>query len=301
MSKKLTATLSLGMLAFLAQEMPAWAAPPTKDECIDAHGRGQDLRAQGELARARTMLMVCASQSCPSLIQADCAHFAEELDRIVPSLTFAARDGAGADVPDTQVFVDDVLVASRLDQGKPFEVNPGKHTVRFIHGGKTVSLDVVVNQGEKARSVVASFEPPPAVGGAGLVANGGGNEAAAKVDTGPRRPTLPLYVVGGGVLVAGAGVFFTVYGQSKFPSTCDTSTSQCAAAPGSSVFGDAKGALNTRNAGIGLMVGGVAAAVTGLIWYFVQPKTTVVGSLRMAPYMTAVDGKNGGLLVSGAF
>ena len=94
---------------------------------------------------------------------------------------------------------------------------------------------------------------------------------------------------------------YVTTGRGETLLSCDTSTSHCAAAPGSSVFGDAKGALNTRNAGIGLMVGGVAAAVTGLIWYFVQPKTTVVGRLRMASYMTAVDGKNGGLLVSGAF
>jgi len=138
----------LCMAAILAATVApavAQAAPPSKDECIEAHGRGQDLRDGRQLARARSMFLVCATSACPALVQADCARFADELGRMVPSLTFAARDERGADLPSTLVFIDDVLVVGRLDDGKSYDVDPGRHTIRFVHDGKDVSMRVVVN------------------------------------------------------------------------------------------------------------------------------------------------------------
>src|SRR5437879_4237529 len=88
-------------------------AASSKDECIDAHGRGQDLREKGQLVRAKQLFLTCAQPMCPGLVQSDCSRFSEELGRIVPTVSFAARDAAAADLPMTTVYVDEVLFANR--------------------------------------------------------------------------------------------------------------------------------------------------------------------------------------------
>ena len=95
------------------------------------------------------MFMTCAESGCPGLIQSDCARYGDDLDRVVPSVSFGARDGASTDLPHTTVYVDDQLVAMRLDDGKSYELDPGKHTVRFVHDGKESTMNVVLNQGER--------------------------------------------------------------------------------------------------------------------------------------------------------
>ena len=140
---------------------PALAAP-TKDECVEAHGRGQDFREEGRLTKARQVFLTCSQQTCPALIQSDCARFAEELGRLVPSVTFVARDSHAADLPNTSVFLDEQLVASRLDEGKTYDIDPGKHQVRFVHDGKEVSMRVVLSQGEKGETSSPPSPTPPA-------------------------------------------------------------------------------------------------------------------------------------------
>ena len=71
--------------------------------------------------------------------------------------SFAARDATGADLPDTTVYIDDVLVVTRLDDGKPHDVDPGKHTVKFSNGGHD-SVTVVIGAGEQGRTVAATFD-----------------------------------------------------------------------------------------------------------------------------------------------
>src|ERR1041385_8156901 len=91
----------LAMSAALGHASFAFAAP-TKEDCLDAHGRGQDQQEAGHLALARDSFAVCSQPSCPALVQSDCARFSEELARLSPSVTFAARHGGAADLPDTQ-------------------------------------------------------------------------------------------------------------------------------------------------------------------------------------------------------
>src|SRR5215469_13220985 len=79
----------------------AWAGGPTKEECLDAHSKGQDARESGQLSLARKLFLTCAQPSCPGLVQGDCARFSDELDKIQPTVSFAARDAGGADLPDT--------------------------------------------------------------------------------------------------------------------------------------------------------------------------------------------------------
>src|ERR1700688_4967853 len=90
----------------------ARAGELTKEECLDAHSRGQDAKEQNKLSLARKLFLSCAQPACPSLVQGDCARFADDLSRVQPSVSFVARDSAGADLPDTTVYVDDMLVAT---------------------------------------------------------------------------------------------------------------------------------------------------------------------------------------------
>src|SRR5262245_30155785 len=136
-------------LAIAALSAPALADSMSKEQCLDAHSRGQDARDQGKISLARKLFLSCAQPSCPGAVQSDCARFADDPSRQQPSLTFAARDAQGADLPDTSVYVDDMLIVTRLDDGKPHDVDPGKHVVKFSNNGKDQVVTVVVGTGEK--------------------------------------------------------------------------------------------------------------------------------------------------------
>ena len=241
----------------------ALAAPPTKEECVESHGQGQELRERGQITDAKRLFLLCAQQSCPALIQSDCAKFGEELSRSVPSVSFSARDARGNDLPDTRVTVDGVLVAKRLDEGKAYDFDPGRHIVVFAQGGIEKSVVVVLAVGDRGRNISAVL----------------GESSAASSDTkresssapGTSRPTIPLVVagIGGAALITG-GVLGLI-GLKKVPDECSRSTNQCTAAPGSSTFSDAKSAINLANTGLIVGIAGLAIGVTGLVWYLVSP------------------------------
>jgi hypothetical protein len=260
------------ILAASALTTSASAAPPSKEECLDAHGRGQDLRESRQLARARGMFLVCATSACPALVQADCARFADELGRLVPSVTFAARDERGADLPQTQVYMDDILVATRLDDGKSYDVDPGRHAIRFVHDGKDFTVRVVVNQGEKARPIQALFgSGQGAEPAAGAASQAGAPSAPPPL---PKRPVLPLAAAGAGLVAAAVGTALLVAGASKVPASCSMSSKECAAPPGDKAFEDARSGVSMMNTGIAIGIVGAVALAGGLVWYFVQSPTT---------------------------
>ncbi|HWE28728.1 MAG TPA: hypothetical protein VHB97_12045, partial [Polyangia bacterium] len=158
------------ILAVLATSTAAYA-DLTKEQCVDAHSRGQDAKEAGHISLARKLFLQCAQSACPQIVQGDCARFADELNRLQPSVTLAARDSNGADLPDTTVYIDDVLVATRLDDGRPHDVDPGKHVFKFSNGGRDEVVTMVIGSGEQGRSVIAMFHAPqsanaaPAAGG----------------------------------------------------------------------------------------------------------------------------------------
>lgn len=271
-------------LVALAAPPDASAAAPSKEECIDAHSRGQDGAEKGQLTQARQLFLTCAQTSCPALIQADCARFGDEVSRLVPSVSFAARDARQNDLPDASVYVDDVLVATRLDDGKSYDLDPGKRSVRFVHNGRTVSLSVVLSQGEKGRTIVGSFADQ--AGGASPVA----------ADS-PSRPVFPLVVAGAGAAALITGGVLVGVGFGRVPSNCSVGDRECAAPVGDPAFGKAKDGVSLANTGF--IVGGVGAAalVGGLIWYFASPREPAP-TTAFAPYATP---HGGGLALGGSF
>ena len=237
--------------------------------------------------------MSCAQSSCPALIQADCARFSEELDHFLPSVSFGARDGSASDLPNTVVYVDGVLVAMHLEDGKSYEMKPGKHVVRFVHDGKETTLNVVLNQGEKGRALIGVFAdarvattspsagPPPPLR--------------------PRRSLLPLAVGGLGAVALATGAVLIAVGLHDVPGSCSMSTQSCAAPPGDSSFDDAHRAVSLANAGVAIGVGGTLALVGGVAWYFLQPApraADTVGTQLITPWVGA---GSGGLSVHSTF
>lgn len=279
---------AVAIAATLVSVPPRECAAAAKDECVDAHSRGQDARGKGQLTRARQLFLACAQSSCPSLIQGDCARFGEDIERLLPTVSFVARDSRSADLPNTSVYVDEVLLTTRLDDGRTFELDPGKHVVRFVHDGKDTTLKVVLNQGEKGRVLSATFAaagpapsptPPPIT-------------STPPAPPAPSRPVFPLFVAGvGGAAVVTGGVLFAL-GINKVPANCSVGNHDCAAPPGDAAFNDARSGVSMANLGAGIGIGGAVVLVTGLVLYFTSSATapTTTGQL-VQPWMAR--GANG--------
>jgi hypothetical protein len=257
----------------------ASAAPPSKEECIEAHGKGQDAREAGQFSQAGRLFLTCAQSTCPALVQSDCARFVDDMTRLQPSVTFAARDSAQNDLPETAVFIDGTQVTSHLGDGKAHDIDPGRHDVRFVHAGKEVTLNVVVNQGEKGRGLVGIFPATAATPPAGATPVAGGTPLATPlpgpVAPGGKRSAGPLVLVGIGAAAMVAGGVLLGVGLGKVPASCSLSTNECAAPPNDPVFETASSGVSMAN--IGAVVGGVGGAtvIGSLIWYFAQtPRPT---------------------------
>jgi len=288
-------TRALVLILGVAIASPAFADGPSKEVCIESHGKGQDAREQGKLSLARKLFLTCAQSSCPSLVQGDCARFADDLARTQPSIGFVARDGSGGDLPDTTVYVDEMLVATRID-GTLHELDPGKHSVKFVHAGKEQVVTVVVGAGEKGRTISATF----------------GSAAPAQptltgTQAGPTKPAEPtertthpkgakILMIAGGAVAVG-GIALGVYGITKVPDGCSIGSHECSAPPGDPVFDDASSAMKLVNIGFIAGAAGVAATVGGLVWYFQGSKTIKEGNEQVVTPWLVPGG--GGLALSG--
>ncbi|HEY5924443.1 MAG TPA: hypothetical protein VIV11_22350 [Kofleriaceae bacterium] len=281
--------------AILASSSVAIADTLSKEACVDAHSRGQDARDQGKITLARKLFLTCAQSGCPAAVQGDCARFADDLSNIQPTVNFVARDGNGNDLPNTSVYVDGMLVATQID-GRPVDIDPGNHTVKFSNSGKDEIVTVVIGSGEKGRVVSARF------GSATTVSNNASSSTVAPKKSGPKtthpKGAMLVAISGGVIALAGGGVYF--YGRSQMPSVCDLGTHECAAPPGDPVFDDASSAASTMNLGMITAGVGVAALAGGLVWYFAGAKTEKESSdaQAIAPW---VNNHGGGVSVLGRF
>jgi hypothetical protein len=265
-------SLVAAAIGCLITSAPA-SADISKETCIESHSRGQDAKDQGKVSLARKLFLTCAQSACPALVQGDCARFADDLGRIQPTLSFVARDGAGNDLPDTTVYVDDALVATRLDDGKAYDVDPGKHVVKFSHDGKDQVVTVVVGAGEKGRTISATFGAAPKAPGPGA---GGATDAAIKLpakDPAPVRPGGAKMLLGIGAAAVVGGAALGVVGLLRVPSNCSIGTHQCAAPPGDESFDKASSAVTLMNVGFIAAGVGAAAVIGGAVWYVTGTKT----------------------------
>ena len=272
------------------------AADMTKEQCLDAHSRGQDAREQNKLSLARKLFLSCAQPACPQIVQGDCARFADELDQLQPSVTLVARDGAGNDLPDTTVYVDGVLVVTHLD-GAMHDIDPGSHVLRFQHDGHEQTMTIVIGGGEKGRPVVATFG---AAERAREPRHDEPRDGLAMTERSEDRTThasgSKLVMWSGVALIAG-GAALGLVGMLELPSTCSLSTHQCAAPPGDPAFGKASSAAQLTDAGWAVGAVGIAALGGGLLWYISSAHHVSHEHVAVQPWLAPAGG---GLVVSGA-
>lgn len=182
---------------------PRSAHADERESCISAAESAQALRDEGKYRRAREQMLVCARDVCPTTVKRDCVQWLGELDRDSPSVVVIAKDG-DRDVADVKVYLDNVLVADRLD-GRPIPVDLGEHTLRFERAGATKEERVLIGAGQKMRNIGVTF------GAAKKKPDEGGEPA------GPREPgsIVPAVVVGSiGVVAIGSAVLFGLQGKS---------------------------------------------------------------------------------------
>jgi hypothetical protein len=154
--------LCAATLAAIAGSSEAYGQGPTADvkACLDATEQGQKLRDGGSYLGARQRFISCAGEQCPGEVRKMCVAWLEDLDKLVPTVVFAAT-AQGHDVTDVRVSVDGNVVAEHID-GKPVPLDPGEHRVRFERPGEPASEQMfVLRAGEKERIVSARYGPEP--------------------------------------------------------------------------------------------------------------------------------------------
>jgi hypothetical protein len=258
------APIALVLSGFLASSA---YADGTKQQCVDADQRGQDLRRDGKLSAAREALTRCAATACPGLVRDDCTKRLDELEKAQPTILFGALDAAGNDVSAVKVTMDGQPFADRLG-GAPLPVDPGEHTFIFeLPGQPPVQKKLIIREGEKGRAERVTFTAPPAPPAPATPASspaaapvsdgsGGGGPGVAKV----------LAVAAGVVGVAGLGVgsAFGLVAISKKNDAQSACPGVCANASDASKWSDAESAGNIST--VAFIVGGVALAAGVVLW-----------------------------------
>lgn len=176
-----------------------------REQCNTAADQAQQLRDEGKYRRAREQLLICARDVCPTPIKRDCLEWLTQVENTAPTVVFGAKDGA-KDLSEVKVSVDGALVTDRLD-GKPVQMDLGKHTVKFEYQGTSKEEDVVIGAGQKNRNVTVVFgsaatapgpvTPPPSAGGD------------------KEGSLVPAFVIGGvGIVALGSFAIFGLGGKS---------------------------------------------------------------------------------------
>ncbi len=144
------------------------------EQCVESHSQGQVLRDEGKLLQARAAFLGCASDAdCPGPIKDECQQLLENVQRLTPTVTFAARDDLGRDIPGVRIYMDETIVEWASGEA-PLAIDPGRHRFRFEGAnGQLVELELDAVQGEQARLVIAEFS------------------RAEVLESRPRRPSPP--------------------------------------------------------------------------------------------------------------
>ncbi len=215
-----------GVLAAAAVLVASEAAAHADDreQCATAADQAQQLRDEGKYRRARDQLLVCARDVCPTPIKRDCLEWLTQVETTAPTVVFGAKDGS-KDLSEVKVYVDGAAVTERLD-GKPVQMDLGKHTVKFEYQGQTREEEVIIGAGLKNRNVTVTFgAPAPAGTAAGLSPT----TVSPPEEKGKAGSIVPALIVGGiGVVALGSFAVFGLGGKSDVDNLEKTCKGSCA-------------------------------------------------------------------------
>ena len=308
-------TCIVGGFALASQ---AALADVSKDECIAANGRGQELRRERNLSAAREQLHLCASASCPAMVRDDCVKRLDELEKAQPSIVFDVKDGRGSDVIDVRVSVDGQLLVDHLD-GSPLNVDPGVHVFTFeVAGRPPVSDKLLVREGEIGRhepvvmSAIPASRPSPLASSAPT--SPGASASPPALETPPGAPTgsgssihgglarqkvigVALGVAGvAGVAVGSAFGLMSGSAWNRARQVCGGSTSACTNVPSGQSY-RSSAVEDATVSTIGFIAGGALVA-TGLVLFFTGREKDATSAFTVAP---AVGAQQAGAVLQGRF
>lgn len=275
---------SLVAFGVLLVPLAAQAAEPNKLQCIAANDAAQDLRRAEKLRESREKLLVCVSASCPGLVRDDCAQRLAEIDRVMPSVVFEAKDAAGSDLVAVAVTMDGERLTDKLD-GRSWPVDPGEHRFVFEAAGlPTVEHTIVVHEGERGRAERVVFAQPAALGPL----------APSPYEHSAQR-TIAIALGGAGAGGLAIGIVLGFVAKSTYDHALNA---ECGgnANGGCSPQGmaDGKAARSQAAASTVAFIAGGALLGAGAVIYFTAPKASVrVG--------TTVGAERAGIVMAGAW
>lgn len=241
--------------------------PPDKEACVAAFDRGQRAQSDRSLRRAQSELIVCAQESCPTVLRADCAGVLAEVRTALPTLVFAADDGNGHELTDVKVFVGSELVAPALD-GRAVAVDPGTFELRFERPGQAPVLTTrTIREGEKSRVIRVSLP----IGSEHDGDHGGSARS-------PRRDTLGWLLPGSLAAAGVAGLGVALYTRLDFDGRVDELRGSCAPDCTQEQRSDLSGTLVTSNVALGIGLGALALAAVS--WFVTAPASSQPSTTR---------------------
>ncbi len=198
--------LASSALALISTTPAHGAEAPSKDQCFDAHERGQASRKAGKIREAQEHFSVCGHDKCPKLVREDCRSLAEGIKDAVPRLTLKAKDESGNFVSDVRVTINGQPAPPTEPDGSIL-VDVGEVSVRLESAdGRHVEKKLNLAEGQKLEWIGElpareSDQPAPA--------------PTPKTEEG--SSVSPFVYVLGGVAVVGVGGFaaFGLSGRGK--------------------------------------------------------------------------------------
>lgn len=264
--------------------------------CIDANERSIALRKDGKLRDALKVLAECTDPACPSDVKEACVKRIAKVNEAMPTIVFAAKNGAGEDVTDVTVTMDGAPLLTTLD-GRPLSLDPGSHAFVFTAKGQPpVDRTLVIHEGEKNRQETvrvgpAAPEPPP-----------------------PERPVAPppppptwgtqkiagVVMAGVGVVGLGLGTTFGLVAMGDQSSEKkDCSTSSCPN-PGAAKTEYDSATRDATISTVSFIAGGALVAGGAALFFLARTPTDApkTGRIQVVP---SVDARSRGLLLRGEF
>jgi hypothetical protein len=255
------------LLGALVATAPQLGRADEAQACSTAYDVTQAQRRAGQFSLARRSAILCSRESCAEFIRVDCAQWLGEIDASQPTVVIVVRDAAGKETSAARVELDGMPWLANLD-GKAQPIDPGQHTVRFMLSGDAIEETLQIREGEKNRSLSASFEKKPAPVSSAAISPPA-PAAAPPAGWESETPTAVAPWIIGGVGVAGLLVGAIAGGVVLHDRAVVGDSSQCNAARGTCTLAGydalAQGRALSPVSTAGFVVGGLGVGVS-TVW-----------------------------------
>jgi hypothetical protein len=216
-------------VALLTAVLTPALARAADSTCAAAYENAQILRQRGELIAARDAALVCAQAACPGVARRDCAAWAGELEREIPSIIVIARDEASGDEGGARILVDG---APRADaaSGRAFALDPGAHVFRIERAGnEPFEQTVTIVRGDRERILRFALRREQTPAQAAVPVAPAPSNAVAPSGTSPEARTLwPGAIAGVGAAAAlGVSAWLGVTGRNELDDLRGTCAPAC--------------------------------------------------------------------------